>query len=642
MRRRRRLFVASAALAGAVLITSCGEDPPATVDSFAQSLARALSSGDFSQVSFASGSAETLSQAAENLHEPFGELTPEVTVAQIDVLEPPEDSPRAPTAEITYEHRWDLGELGISGEEWAYTTTAEFSYDAEADVWHAEATAETLLPGYAGHEGIGLVTTSAERGRIMDDNGRALVYNRDVVTLGLDKTQLSEAEDSEDAYRAAAAQLAAAVGINEESYTEKVMAYGEQAFVDAITIRRDSTDISVADIEGIPGAVAVPGTRSLAPTRDFAPLLLGRVDPVTAEHIENDPTLQVGDMVGTSGIQASREDQLRGVPGMRIHKDGETLWSVEPQTGQDIPTTMNPRLQELAQQITGEQDVTSALVAIRPSDGGILAAASHSPEENFVETATQSSFAPGSTFKMVSALAMLRDGLSPDSQVACPARTTVHGQVFSNVPGYPGEYIGTHRFRDLLAVSCNTLFAAAYDDVTSADLHQAAVDLGLLQEPRIGVPAIMGSVPDDSDLNLHAANLFGQGVVESSALGMATVAASIAAGETVHPHLVIPQEPREPEGQLGAEEAQQLMTLMTDTVNFGTLSSMDPVPGEHVYAKTGTAEAGEGDETYAHTWVIAIQGDLAVAIFLEEGEFGGSTNGPLLHQFLTGARDILN
>ena len=174
LRRRRRLFVASAALAGAVLITSCGEDPPATVDSFAQSLARALSSGDFSQVSFSSGSAETLSQAAENLHEPFGELTPEVTVAQIDVLEPPEDSPRAPTAEITYEHRWDLGELGISGEEWTYTTTAEFSYDAEADVWHAEATAETLLPDYAGHEGIGLVTTSAERGRIMDDNGNAI------------------------------------------------------------------------------------------------------------------------------------------------------------------------------------------------------------------------------------------------------------------------------------------------------------------------------------------------------------------------------------------------------------------------------------------------------------------------------------
>ena len=80
---------------------------------------------------------------------------------------------------------------------------------------------------------------------------------------------------------------------------------------------------------------------------------------------------------------------------------------------------------------------------------------------------------------------------------------------------------------------------------------------------------------------------------------------------------------------------------MTDTVSFGTLESMEEVPGEHVYAKTGTAEAGDGDDTYAHTWVIAVQGDLAVAIFLEEGEFGGSTNGPLLHEFLSGAHDIL-
>ena len=43
---------------------------------------------------------------------------------------------------------------------------------------------------------------------------------------------------------------------------------------------------------------------------------------------------------------------------------------------------------------------------------------------------------------------------------------------------------------------------------------------------------------------------------------------------------------------------------------------------------------------YAHTWVIAFQGDLAVAIFVEDGDFGSTTNGPILHDFLSGVHEI--
>lgn len=45
------------------------------------------------------------------------------------------------------------------------------------------------MPGYRGDETVGVSTTPAERGRIMDDNGTALVYNRDVITVGIDKSQ---------------------------------------------------------------------------------------------------------------------------------------------------------------------------------------------------------------------------------------------------------------------------------------------------------------------------------------------------------------------------------------------------------------------------------------------------------------------
>lgn len=634
------------------LLSGCGdEDTRAEIDDAAALTAQAITDGDFSSVPLASGSPDTLASAAENLHEPFDGLLPEVEVERTEVQEPEEDSVRPPTATVSFDHVWDLAEMGIDGEQWSYATEAEYTYDEESDTWLLEGETELLLPDYVGHENIGIVTTSAERGRIMDDLGRAMVYNRDVVRLGIDKTQLEGDPPSEETQREAAVQLAEAVGIDPQNYAETVLAYGDEAFVEAITVRRDSSDVTAEDIEGIPGAVAQPDQMSLADRRDFAPLLLGRVGPVTAEHLERDPALDIGEMVGTSGLQASHQETLRGVPGMRIHLGEETLYSIDPQPGADVHTSLNPRLQDLAQQIVSDQEVTAGLVVIRPSDGGILAAASHTEGDSYVETATQSTYAPGSTFKLVTALAMLRDGLSPESTVACPNNVTVHGQVFGNVPGYRSEFLGDIPFHDAISVSCNTAFAAAWDDVTSAEVHQAALDLGLDNNTRIGVPSRMAEIPDDSTLNLHAANLFGQGMVETSTLGMATVAASIGAGHTVHPHLVVPEDQDDsvedseedpPAGELSQEEAEDLRALMYDTVTYGTLQHMDPVPGDHVYAKTGTAEAGDDDDAYAHTWVTALQGDLAVAIFLEEGEFGGSTNGPLLHEFLTGAQQILD
>lgn len=651
--RHPRLLTAGALLLLG-LLSACGEEEePAQIEDAAEATAEAIRTGDFSAASLASGTQQGLTDAVENLHEPFGDLTPEVEVAEVHLDDPGEESVRMPTAEVTFDHLWDLGQVGIDGESWSYQTEAAYTYQEEEDVWLLDGETQIILPDYGGHQNIELLTTApAERGRIMDDTGRAMVYNRDVVHVGIDKTQLDDDDaPSEEAQREAAQRLAEVVDIDAEDYAENVLAYGDEAFVEAITLRRDSAEVTAEQIEAIDGAVSHYGQMSLAESADFAPLLVGRVGPVTAEHLESDPTLSVGEMVGTSGLQAQHQDTLRGTPGMSIQMGDQTLYSLDAEPGNDVHTHLNPRLQVLAQDVVGDQDVTAAVVAIRPSDGGILAAASHSPDESFVEVATQSAYAPGSTFKVVSALAMLREGLSPQSQVSCPTHTTVHGQEFANVPGFPQEYEGTISFQEAVAVSCNTLFAAAWDDVTSAEVHQAALDLGIDNNTGIGLPAYFGSVPDDSELNLHAANLFGQGVVESSTLGMAAMAASIGAGETAQPRLVTAEEDPDDDddgnseqsgGGLTSEEADQLRQLMYDTVTFGTLSSMDPVPGDHVYAKTGTAEAGEDDDSYAHTWVAALQGDLAVAIFLEEGEFGGSTNGPLLHEFLTGAGEILD
>ena len=648
-RRLLGLRLTATGLVAALALSGCADTGPEPVEDTAETLAQALSSGNFEDVTFASGDRESLTEAAEKLHEPFDGVTPEVSLGEVEVDEPPEESPRPVTAKVQFEHVWDLDEIGIEEDDWTYTTEADLVYDEDASSWNFEGDAEALLPDYTGQEDVGMVRVAADRGRIMDGNDRAMVYNRDVVRIGIDKSELDA--DDDDAVSSAARQLADVVEIDPDDYAAQVLDFGDEAFVEAIVHRTDSDSITAGDIAEIPGAVAREDTLPLADSPDFAPLLLGRVGPVTAENLEDDPDLVVGDTVGTSGLQAAYESTLRGEPGVSIHMNGETLFSVESESGDDIATTLIPGLQDAAQDIVDDQDTTASIVAIRPSDGSIMAAASHSPDDSFVETGTQAMYAPGSTFKVVSALAMLREGTSPDDTVNCPNQTVVHGQGFGNYDGFPQEYLGNIPFRDAVAVSCNTVFANAYDDVTSAQLQEASRDLGMVPEPHIGLPAVMGTVPDDSEQNLHAANLFGQGVVESSVLGMATVMASIGAGETVHPHLVDPDDMNDDDAEAAAEDAEEngitsdeasdLRTLMTDTVNFGSLEDMDDVPGEQVFAKTGTAEVGPEDDLSSHTWAIALHGDLAVAVFLEEGEFGGSTNGPLLHDFLTAAHDIL-
>ena len=86
-----------------------------------------------------------------------------------------------------------------------------------------------------------------------------------------------------------------------------------------------------------------------------------------------------------------------------------------------------------------------------------------------------------------------------------------------------------------------------------------------------------------------------------------------------------------------AAEAKQLRELFRAVVTEGSGRFLADVPGEPVSAKTGTAEFGTDDPPRTHAWMVAAQGDLAVAVFVAEGESGSQTAGPLLEQFLRSA-----
>jgi cell division protein FtsI/penicillin-binding protein 2 len=279
----------------------------------------------------------------------------------------------------------------------------------------------------------------------------------------------------------------------------------------------------------------------------------------------------------------------------------------------------------------------SALVAIRPSTGAIVAAANGQGNRG-QSLATVGRAAPGSTFKIVSALALLRADLTPGSTVKCPPTVTVNGRRFSNYSDYPRSHQGTITLRTALAQSCNTAFISQRGKLDPSSLARAAGSLGFGIDYDVGFPSFFGSVPNDQTATGRAAAMIGQGKVEASPMTMAAVAASVVAGKTLIPHLVDGQQPASKGEPLTAHEARQLREMMQAVVTEGSGRVLGNLPGPAVLAKTGTAEYGTSEPLKTHAWMVAAQGDLAVAVFVNDGKSGSATAGPLIRTFLAKAR----
>jgi cell division protein FtsI/penicillin-binding protein 2 len=294
----------------------------------------------------------------------------------------------------------------------------------------------------------------------------------------------------------------------------------------------------------------------------------------------------------------------------------------------------------LAERVLSDVGPASALVAVRPSTGAVLAAAS-GPGSNGLSTATTGRYAPGSTFKVVSSLALLRAGLTPTTTVQCPPTLVVDGKRFKNYSDYPASGLGRITLATAVANSCNTAFIGRRGVVDQSALAAAAASLGLGVDHDLGAPAFLGSVPASAASETeHAASLIGQGRVLASPLAMAAVAASVASGRTVVPHLLDESVPTGVTSSLTTREATTLRELMYGVVTRGSGRFLQALEssGPRIGAKTGTAEYGDAQPLRTHGWMIALRGDLAVAVFVQDAQSGSRTAGPLLARFLGAVR----
>ena len=373
--------------------------------------------------------------------------------------------------------------------------------------------------------------------------------------------------------------------------------------------------------------------------------LVGSVGPVTAQELQSLGTpYTAASMVGQTGLEAAYQRQLAGQPGAiitavdaagaTVGATGGLVGALSPREGLPLQTSIDPRVQQDAEQALSGVHKSAALVAVNAATGQVLAAVTV-PAGGGFNLALDGSFPPGSSFKVLTSTALLEHGLSPSSPASCPPQLDVGGEIFHNAEG-------DGQVSDLLqafAESCNTAFIGlATRDLTAADFTRTAARYLIGTTPSLGLPAFAGSVPAPSDLADLAATAIGQGRVLVSPLNMAIVAAAVDTGQVRAASLVAGAAGH---GALSAPLPANVVTglheMMAQVVVSGTAANTGLPPG--TYAKTGTAEYGHGSPLPTDAWLVGfndsiVSSDVAFAMVTVDGGEGGPTDGPVVAQFL--------
>ncbi|QXJ25276.1 cell division protein FtsI [Actinomadura graeca] len=292
--------------------------------------------------------------------------------------------------------------------------------------------------------------------------------------------------------------------------------------------------------------------------------------------------------------------------------------------GEKVRTTLDRRVQAAAEEAVGGRQ--ASIVAIRPSTGEILAVADGLGGLG----AFVSEYPPGSTFKVVTAGALLADGMDPGSGADCPA-VVVTGQ--RTIHNDRNRALGRTTLRDAFAQSCNTTFARlAVEEAGAKGLAASAGRFGWGERLTPGVQAASPAFPGIRSGAALAEAGIGQGEVLASPLLMATVAAAVADGSWRPPRLLEPARIREGGGRTPPPRpvpgAAALRAMMRSAVTDGTAAGAG-LPGGTA-GKTGTAEFGEG----THAWFIGFQDGVAFSVLVPAGGSGPEVAAPLAARFL--------
>lgn len=382
-----------------------------------------------------------------------------------------------------------------------------------------------------------------------------------------------------------------------------------------------------------------------------------------------------------TGLEQSQNEVLSGEdPRLFVTKLVDLL-SNNPNKGGSVQLTIDADAQEAAYEgldaLPGA--VQGSVVALDPSSGKILAMvslptydpnklASHDLDEvsdtydrlladesePLLNRAIQTTLPPGSTFKLVTAAAAIESGAYTADDLV-PGGATYQLPLTSGESGLidnEGRDCGTDRipFRQAMAQSCNTTFAALANEVGADAMLEQAEAFGFnsdyLEDLR---PQAKSIFPFEMDAAQTGQSGIGQFEVRATPLQMAMVAAAIANNGVVkRPYIVDEVQSAEYDvlektddsdlsQAISSSTASDLTALLVETVENGTASPA-AIDGITVAGKTGTAQSGQ-DDVAPYAWFVSFapaeDPQVAVAVMIESADIprgeiaGGQLGGPI-------------
>ena len=548
----------------------------------------------------------------------------------------------------------------------------------------------SALAGLARANTVHRIVLEAERGIIYDRHGSALVENSpvwtlDVVPAALPRDAISRAKEL--------AQLARITGQPEDQLATSLAATDPYAPVHIGANLDEAHYLAINEL--LPQLTGASMTQHAI--RTYAdPLVfghvLGYVGPLNDSDVQRLRPLgyQPDGVVGKVGVEAGLEAQLRGTDGwadVEVDARGQivrTLVTKPAVPGHAVYLSIDAALQRgtaqsLAAGLQRDGKTAGASVVIDPRTGEVLAMVSlpgydtnlftrgisradyakllADPDRPMLNRAIAGQYAPGSTFKMVTATAALQEGkITPQTLLGCPSYIDVGGWIYHNWATYNLGYMNVAK---ALALSCDTFFyqvAAMVGDVTLARYARA---FGFGQAKDIEMPGVeAGLVPDRiwkeiqcgvPDLNSDACRWslgdtltfgIGQSYLLTTPLNQAVYVAALAnQGEVLKPTLlhevrdasgaVIETQHKQVAGKVpasavaleAAREGMREEINLPYNMNYWFRAAGVPADGG---GKTGTAQwGGSGLDLPTHAWFLFFApyaaSEIAMSVFVEGG-----------------------
>ena len=540
-----------------------------------------------------------------------------------------------------------------------------------------------------------LVQTAAPRGRILDRSGVVLAGNRRIFSIALypEAFQQKTLEGTLGAITGAIASASAVIGVpapTDAAEPGRVRRHLLRAQAMPYSVWRDVGEKTVARLaehsDVLPGFGCVEEFERRYPLGSLAAHVIGYVGREDADGVAGDEKVNFREkeLAGRAGMEAYCDAYLRGVSGeRRLTVDARGFLVSEEELrpaiqGPDLVLTVDVGIQRAAErQLAG---LKGACVVLDAKDGAVLALASapaydlndfvpfltherysaftNNVDRPLVNRASGGIYAPGSTFKPITALAALAAGADPKDAYMCYGFFEYGAmKLFCSRRWGHGELDMAGALRD----SCNPYFAALGMMAGTNSVLETARKFGLGSRTGIDFQIdAAGLVPDEQSYGgqwwagelAHIA--IGQGRLLATPLQMAVVAGALGTGRLVVPRLNAATKPCTRPLHVPREHLDVVREGMRMVVGKnGTGSAGAEGVNAFVIGKTGTAEVGSRSNRRKNTWFIAYakatdesgararssKAEVAVAMVVENGESGGHTTAPKVAAVL---REVFN